>query len=179
MAKATLTLQNGTSVQIEGTTEEIKKLLEFYGGEPVRSGNRTPSLKTPLKRQPRPAEKEGSPVDLASILKIAKDCEDADKIEKQILDRTSQVDRTLLPLYIVHEHLNNCVGLTTGEISKITKNLGIPIATPNVSHTLSGTASRYVMGDKLKKRGQPVRYKLSRRGVKYVKAVLEGTEGED
>jgi hypothetical protein len=179
MAKATLSLPNGTSVQIEGTTDEVKKLLEFYGGEPSRSTNRRASPRAPLKKQHRTTEGEDASVDLANIVNLAKDCDEADKIESQILDRTSQVDRTLLPLYIVHEHLDNSVGLTTGEISKITKNLGIPIATANVSHTLSGAASRYVMGDKVKKKGQPVRYKLSRRGVKYVKAVLEGTEGED
>lgn len=179
MAKAMLSLPSGASVQIEGTTDEVKKLLEFYGGEPSRSTNRSASPQAPLKKQPRTTEGEGASFDLANIVNLAKDCDKADKIGSQILDRTSQVDRTLLPLYLVHEHLDDSAGLTTGEISKITKNLGIPIATANVSHTFSGAASRYVMGDKIKKRGQPVRYRLSRQGVKHMKAVLEGTEGED
>jgi hypothetical protein len=33
MAKASIELPNGTAVNIEGTTEEIQRLLEFYGGQ--------------------------------------------------------------------------------------------------------------------------------------------------
>lgn len=73
-----------------------------------------------------------------------------------------------------HEHLNNAFGLTSGEVAKITTDLGIPISQPNASRTLSGTASKYVIGDKVKMKGQPVRYKLSRRGVKYIQEVLAG-----
>jgi hypothetical protein len=59
-------------------------------------------------------------------------------------------------------------------VKKITTELGIPISQPNASRTLSGTASKYVIGDKVRVKGQPVRYKLSRRGVKYMKEVLAG-----
>lgn len=173
MAKASLTLSNGTTVQVEGSVEEVQKLLQFYGGKSAHS-----DFKEPTKSGLEKAAIKESSVDLAKIVNLAKDCEEADKIETQILDRSSQVDRTLLPLYVVHEHLNSAFGLTSGEISKITANLGIPISQSNVSHTLSGTASRYVIGDTVKTKGQPVRYRLSRRGVKYVKAVLEGVEGE-
>lgn len=177
MAKASLTLPNGTVVQVEGTTDEVQRLLEFYGGKP-----------NPVaKKQARKATAkvtansfaENLAVDLAKIVNLAKDCDEADSIETQILDRSSQVDRTLLPLYIVHEYQGNAFGLTSGEVRKVTTDLGIPISTPNASNTLSGTASRYVIGDKVKKRGQAVRYKLSRRGVQYMKAVLKGTESED
>ena len=176
MAKASLNLPNGTVVQIEGTTEEVKKLLELYGVKPA-----TPERKQPKKRSVTSVKgtAENSAVDFSEIVNLAKDCDEADTIETQILDRSSQVDRTLLPLYIVHEHKGNAFGLTSGEVSKVTTDLGIPISQPNASNTLSGTASRYVIGDKVKKKGQPVRYKLSRRGVKYLKAVLKGTESED
>lgn len=33
MAKASLKLSNGTVVTLEGTPEEVKELLELYGGE--------------------------------------------------------------------------------------------------------------------------------------------------
>ena len=35
MAKASIQMPNGTIVQIEGTPEEVKKLLEFYEKGPV------------------------------------------------------------------------------------------------------------------------------------------------
>jgi len=179
MAKASLKLPNGTLVTLEGTPEEVKHLLELYGGEPAEAstaGSRTRS------RKPRgdattagqPKKKSEATPDLTQIVSLVKNCDEAEAIETQILDRTAQVDRTLLPIYIVHEYLDNAFGLTSGEVSKITKDLGIPISQPNASRTLSGIASKYVIGDKVKVKGQPVRYKLSRRGLKYTKEVLAG-----
>ncbi len=177
MAKASITLPNGTVVKIEGTPEEVQHLLEFYSSQPAETPRRRSSKKSAsTKKAARKKEVVSESVDYAAIVNLIKECEEAEAIEEQILDRASQVNRTLLPLYIVHEYLDNDHKLTSGEISKVTTDLGIPISQPNASRTLSGTASRYVIGDKVKKKGQPVRYKLSRRGVKYLKAVLEGTE---
>lgn len=180
MAKASLKLSNGTVVTLEGTPEEVKRLLELYGGEEQRAAQSPPRRRGKRKAaapasgaKSRADSHDGKP-DLNQIVTLAKDCDEAEAIETQVLDRAAQVDRTLLPLYIVHEHLNNEFGLTSGEVKKITTDLGIPISQPNASRTLSGTASKYVIGDKVKVRGQPVRYKLSRRGVKYMKEVLAG-----
>ena len=182
MAKASIRLPNGTSVLIEGTPDEVRHLLEFYG----QSSGATPDVGIP-KRKKRSTKKipasssttqtEGKDKpNLAEIINLVKNVDEAEAIESRILDRTSQVNRILLPLYIVHEHLGNAFGLSTGEVSKISADLGIPIQQPNVSGTLTGTASRYVMGDRVRKRGQAVRYKLSRRGLRYITAVLEGKE---
>ena len=185
MAKAVIELPNGTSVVIEGTPEEVRKLLEFYGGSAPtdKRGRKEKAKKTGQqgseRQQSRETEVNKNQPDLAEIINLIRNSNDAEIIEATILDRTSQVNRVLLPLYIVHEHMNNSFGLTSGDISKITVNLGIPIQSPNVSNTLSGTASRYVMPDKVRKQGQPVRYKLSRRGVKYLTSVIHGTEDGD
>lgn len=176
MVKASLKLANGTVVTLEGTPKEVKDLLELYGGEDQpaqrRRGTKKPKARA-SNAKPAEDKNEGKP-DLNHIVTLVKDCDEAEAIERQILDRAAQVDRTLLPLYIVHEHLDNAFGLTSGDVKKITTDLGIPISQPNASRTLSGTASKYVIGDRVKVRGQPVRYKLSRRGVKYMKDVLAG-----
>lgn len=170
MAKTSLQLPNGTTVVIEGTPEEVRKLLEFYGGTaPTRATK-------PKGKKPATQGADTQQPNLSEIVNHIKNCDDAEAIETKILDRTSQVNRILLPLYIVHEHLDNRFGLTSGEVSQITKELGIPVKTPNASRTLSRTASKYVIGDKVRKRGQAVRYKLSRRGEKYLSGVLRGTE---
>jgi hypothetical protein len=183
MAKASIELPNGTTVVVEGTTEEIHRLLEFYGS-PVTTpkAHERPDKKKPARRKkgaavsPSKGGTDVATVDLAQIINLVKNCDEAEDIEAKVLDRTSQVNRILLPLYIVHEHLDNAYGLTSGEISKVTTNLGIPVQTPNVSNTLSGTASRYVIADQIRRRGQAVRYKLSRRGAKYLSSVIKGTE---
>lgn len=188
MPKASLTLPNGTVVQIEGTTEEVRDLLHHYGSAPahpqrpaaksVRRKARGPSGKgaSAAKAADRPAE---SAADLSEIVNLAKNCDEAEDIERQILDRASQVDRTLLPLYLVHEHLGNAFGLSSGEVSKITTDLGVPVSQPNASKTLSGTAAKYVIGDRVRKRGQLVRYKLSRRGLQYMQSVISGGADEN
>ena len=174
MAKASLTLRNGTVVNIEGSPQEVQQLLEYYSGQSAKEGERPARKKTRSARKPTERGAPSEAVDYAKIVNLVKECDESEAIEERILDRSSQVDRTLLPLYIVHEYLDNGFGLTSGEISKVTTDLGIPISQPNASSTLSGTGSRYVIGDKVKKKGQPVKYKLSRRGLKYLKAVLEG-----
>lgn len=182
MAKAHITLPNGTKVAIEGKPEEVQQLLEFYGGSRREESTRRETKKKGVRGSSSEAKKSGksdTKADLAEIVNLLKSCDEAEAIETQILDRTSQVDRTLLPLYAVHEHMDNKYPLTSGEISTITTELGIPIATANVSRTLSGTASKYVIGDKVRKKGQPVKYKLSRRGVQYIKKVIEGSSGDN
>lgn len=111
-------------------------------------------------------------VDIMAIIAQIKNSEEADIIAERILDRTSAVDRILLPLYIVHEYMGNAFGLTSGEISGITRDLGTPISMANVAHAFSSSASRYVVGDKVRKKGVPVRYKLSRKGLSYIKSII-------
>lgn len=185
MAKASIRLSNGTSVLIEGTSDEVRQLLEFYGqagGTPAKPKGKTgarkasPSRKT--KTEPQKSEETDQP-NLAEIINLVKNCDEAEAIETHILDRTSQVNRILVPLYIVHKYLENRFTLSSGNINKITTDLGIPIKTSNASHTLSGTASRYVMGDKVRKRGRATRYKLSRRGLKYFNSVLKGSPDDE
>ena len=184
MAKATLTLPSGTVVNVEGTTEEVQALLTFYGGatERVPTGRAKASSRPRRGKnaavKPQPESSSGA-VDLSEIVNLVKNCDEAEAIERQVLDRTSQVNRTLLPLYIVHDHLKNAFGLSSGDISKITTDLGVPVSRSNASTTLSGTASKYVIGDRVRRKGHPVKYKLSRRGSQYMRSVIGGTAGED
>lgn len=177
MAKASFKLPDGTVVSIEGNTDEIHKLLQLYAaGQP--KGRKRPTGGPGGKAALPSKEKGDRAVDHAEIINLVKTCDEAEAIEKQILDRTGLVNRTLLPLYIVHEHLDNAFGLTSGDISKVTTDLGIPVSTPHASTTLSKTAARYVIGDKTRKRGRAVLYKLSRRGVQYMKSVVSGETDE-
>ena len=182
MPKASIKLPNGTAVQIEGSPEEIANLLMLYSGSHGSSNDLpvNPSEKSNRKPTSRKTEvpvseksKSDSP-SLATIVETIKNCKGAESIETTVLDKTGQVNRILLPLFIVHEHMANAYGLTSGEVSQVMTDLGIPIRIQNASTTLSGTASRYVIGDKIRQKSQAVRYKLSRRGLKYFKEVLSG-----
>lgn len=176
MAKANLTLPNGTLVNIEGTTEEVQRLLDLYSGVPLRSEVRRHEDGADRGRLPdadtgRPTASD-SQVDLVELVNLIRTCDDSERIESAVLDSSSVLNRVLLPLFIVHEHKGNAFGLTSGEISKITVELGVPVTQPNVSTSLSGPAKSHVIGDKMRIKGQPVRYKLNRRGVQHFRQIL-------
>ncbi len=183
MPKATLTLPSGAVVTLEGTPEEVHRLLEMFSGQTASPvGGRGPKRQRVRLQKALPPSASSGEVetpDINDIVNLVKNCEESEAIEQNILDRASTVDRVLLPLYVVHEHKANRFGLTSGEISRITTELGVRVTQPNASVALGDTASRYVIGDKVRKKGQPVRYRLSRRGLQYIKSVILGTSDGD
>jgi len=173
MAKAELTLKDGTVVKIDGSPEEIQKIIQLHHSTTAAA---TDSKKSEIKKSKPKASKtspgSGDGPDLMEVVNAIKSCDEAENIEKNILDRTSQVDQILLPLHIGKKHHDASLALTSGEIAKILNDLGIKMHSPNISNTLSGPASKYVIGDKVRKPGQPVRYKISRRGEQYMDSVI-------
>src|SRR5581483_11325107 len=171
MAKANFTLPNGTIVSIEGTGDEVQRLLEVYSGQavpasiPPKYSALTPaSTATSVESQVVAASNGNAVVDLIEIVNLIRTTKDSEKFETAILDHDNRLNRVLLPLFVVHEYKANAFGLTSGEINKITAELGVPVRQPDASKCLSGPARAYVMGDKMRIKGQPVRYKLNRRG---------------
>jgi hypothetical protein len=178
MPKASLTLDNGTVVTIEGSASEVQELLAFYGSAvpKVVDGKSHQSRKAPVvpRQSPNSTVEDGEEIDLMAIVNYVRSCDEAEGIETKILDQTDQLARVLLPMYIVYEHMNNAHGLTSGQINKVTVQLGVPVKRPNVSKTLAGSAAKYVIGDSVRKSGQAVKYKLSRRGHSYLKEIITG-----
>jgi len=185
MVKASITLPNGTEVTVDGSPEEVQSLLEFYGnGAATKSTPPAPTRSKPNKKNARTKPQttnsgDSDTIDVAKIVNLVKNCDEAESIETQILDRASQVDRVLLPMYIVHEHQGNAFRLSSGDIARITRDLGVPVAQSNASRTLTGIASKYVMADGVRKKGTKLTYKLSRRGLTYMHGVIAGRANED
>ena len=173
MAKASMTLLDGTTVIIEGSPDEIKKIIALH--QPSQSDLKLKE-KVPKKKHGKKhvSAAVDDAVDLPELVNQAKASDDFELIETNILDRSSLVDRILLPLYIATKHISENSSLTSGDISKFLSQLGVNVAQPNVAKTLSSTALKYVIGDKIRKQGQAVRYRLSRRGTQYITAVIKG-----
>lgn len=175
MPKASFTLPNGTLVTIEGSIEEVENLLNFYVGE--NRGNKVDGVDTKDKsieelsktltgKKAKPEE-----ADILQLINLIKTCDEADAIEKFILDQTNEANRVLLPLLIVYEHLDNAFGLTTSEISRITIELGAKVSRQNSLRALKYSASGFVM-----KAGNPPRYTLNRRGLAHLRAIIAGSD---
>lgn len=177
MAKATLKLSNGTLVTIEGTTQEVEKLLETYAGRPEKIVAKAKAVAT--KTKAKSGETAESRPDLMEIVNLVKTCDENEAIEKQILDRTSEVNRVLLPLYIIGEYQNNEYGLSTTEIAGVTTELGVRVSRQNALRVIKYSGARYVIGDKPRKKGSSSRYKLNRRGLQYMKSVIAGSANEN
>ena len=176
MPKASLTLENGTVVTIEGSASEVQELLALYGSATPRvADGKSHKSRTPPaapRQSPNSTAVNGEEVDLMAIVNYVRSCDEAEGIETKILDQTDQLARVLLPMYIVYEHMTNAYGLTSGQINKVTVQLGVPVKPPNVSKTLAESAAKYVIGDAVRKSGQAVKYKLSRRGHAYLKEII-------
>ncbi len=174
MPKADVTLPSGAKISIEGSTEEVKKLLRVYSEEPsTTSGKKKLSRKTSTQKSSRAASTpKVLSVDPAKVVNAMKDSDDWDAIEKNILDKPDRLPRVLLPLYAVKTYLKEDQELTSGDVNRITKELGVPVRQPDASKVLSGSGSKYVMAGRSRVRGIPVGYKLSRRGEAHVKSVL-------
>jgi hypothetical protein len=181
MLKASFNLPNGTLVTIEGIPEDVRNLLDYYSNSHLLPESKPPKDKPSTKHPQQDAtpniSKGVTPDTLAQVVNLIKSCPEAEAIEEFILDKekSSEANRVLLPLYIIHEYLDNAFDLTTVEISKITTDLGpnVKVRRQNVLRALArSSASKYVLGDKTREIGTATRYKLNDRGVQYIKSIL-------
>jgi len=171
MAKASFKLPNGGNVTIEGTPKEIQEFLGLYSGATsnVSSFEKHQTLK---RDKTSPTEKKTKPdkSDIEHIIDIAKNCKEAGAIGEYILDQTNEANRVLVPLYIIHEYLDNVFGLTTNEISEVTIGLGAKVSRQNALRAVKHSAPGHV----IKLVEKPPRYKIHRRGLAHLKSVIAG-----
>ncbi len=174
MAEAKIKLSDGTEVAINGSPEEIAKLMALYNSSDAANPINAPKkMAEGEKHRDNPEQQSG--IDLASIINTINDCDEAELIEEKILDKPDVVNRILMCLYINEKYFHSQPPMTTGEISKVLKQLGVPVTTANVSTTISRKANSYVMYDGVRTKGTVIRYSLNRRGIQYFEGVLEGT----
>ena len=97
-------------------------------------------------------------------------------IEHKVLDDSDVVNRILMCLYINDKYFGSLPPMTTGDISKLLKQLGVPVSTANVSSAILRKASSYVMYDGVWTKGAVIRYSINRRGLQYFEGFLNGSE---
>jgi hypothetical protein len=171
MATSRIELPNGTVVTVDGTAEEIERIIGFT----TKSGASQKAARKSMKGRrltPSAASTKPSSVDIAKIVNDLKASDVYEPIAEKVLDGDSPLNRVLLPLYAVHELHGNKYGLTSGEVGAVLKELGVPMDQGNISRRLSDDAKPYVIGDRVRVKGQPVRYTLIRRGVQYFESTF-------
>ncbi|NOH02219.1 MAG: hypothetical protein HND47_09810 [Chloroflexi bacterium] len=174
MAKASFKIPNGANVSIVGTPKEIQEFLALYTGTTEKLSS--PTEERHIKKEDREisTEKKVKPekADVEKIIQLAKTCKEADSIGKYILDQTNEANRVLVPLYIVHEYLDNAFALSTSQISEVTIGLGAKVSRQNALRAVKFSAPGHV----IKLSGKSPRYKIHRRGLAHLKSVIAGEE---
>lgn len=175
--KATLHLPNGTKVEIDGESEEVRRLLETFSGQESRT--RTPSGKVPIphaRTRPDSNPADDDAVEEIGPLAVVNRIKEDESLQwlQAVVDSRDMTRRVLLPLYVASEIDPRCEGVTSGFIARVYTELGVRIAQANVSRELSGKAKKYVLADTVRRKGAPVHYKISRAGRTFLEQGRNG-----
>ena len=74
------------------------------------------------------------------IANKAKDCDESEVIQKQVLDKHNREGKILLCFYISYKYFSN-EWLITGDVEKITSELGVKIDARNATNCLKGASN--------------------------------------
>lgn len=146
---------------------EIKRLTE----QCLKS--LTVETKSPQTADPTVTETQNAFDHVAVIVNKVKNCDEAPKFESKVLAKRDVGIRVLLPFYVCHKYFPE-QRLTTGDIEKISAELGGRIKTPNVSAAIKNCLWKYLDSPTSRLKGRATNYRLNRRGAEYFSSVLIG-----
>ena len=154
----------------------IKQIIKQLNGFERRISALEDSTR-PIKKKEAQQEVENQHLDdlVLSITNKAGDCDESDKIQSNILDQKGMNVKILLSFYVSYKYFKNA-WLTTGDIEKITSNLGVRIAVSNVSNKIKSNLRQYLESGSVRRLGLPTPYRLNRNGVKYFESLLGADE---
>ncbi len=115
-----------------------------------------------------------NPDTVLRIVNKVGDCDEATAIEKHVLNTRGSEGRVLLAFYIAHKYFKNA-WLTSGDVGKVTADLGIKIDKKNVSNYLV-TYRKYLESGAVRKKGQSTPYRMNRAGAKRFEEIIHEKE---
>lgn len=128
--------------------------------------------KTRKRHKTKPTQEKIGAEELAlSITNKILELDDFEKIEKKILDKKNMEAKILLCFYIARKYFSN-IWLTSGDIEKITSELGIKLDKRNVSNKLKEMRS-YLENKTSRKKGRVTPSRINRNGIKKFEKILE------
>jgi hypothetical protein len=166
--KATFVLPNDTRVELDGDASDVQELLAHFSRAPAATVRAPRRAQATARRDVH--DTTGDSNDQINEIDVVNRIKSDDALTwlHDIIDSRDVTDRVLLPLYVAGQMEPRTTGLTSGFISRVYAELGVRISVPNVSTELSRKAKRYVLADAVRRKGAPVRYKISRAGVSYL-----------
>lgn len=140
--------------------------------------------KNPTKQRPSPQPKQTKPeanatstseeseFDIMAIVNAINASPEHNTIEEKILKKSNQLNRILLVFYFVNKVYDQNTSITTGDVEKITDQLGIRIKRANAGTKIK-SSSKYFSADSVRKRGAVVKYKLNRKGIEEFEKLIQ------
>lgn len=123
------------------------------------------------KKQSLPNLKTPKESHIVGIVNKINNCVESENIELKILRKTSQTGKILLPFYICNKYFP-AQRLTTGDIERITSELGVKISSANVAHKIKDSLRKYLESEATRVRGRVIWYKLNRKGCQYFESLI-------
>ena len=114
---------------------------------------------------------EDEEIDIMQIVNAINESGEYDTIEEKILNKSNQLNRILLVFYFVNKIFGNNASITTGDVQKVTDQLGVKIKSSNVAGKMKDN-SKYFSADTVRKKGAIVNYKLNKKGLDYFSELL-------
>lgn len=108
---------------------------------------------------------------ILSIVNKIGDCDESEEIQRKVFEQKSMEGKILLCFYISHKYFDNA-WLTSGDIEKITSDLGIKIDKRNVTNKIK-ELKQYLESGAVRRKGQPTPYRLNRKGFKRFEEILK------
>jgi hypothetical protein len=149
--------------------KEISEILERINllEQRIMTLERNPN-KTPIKGDITIDEND---INLAIANSIT-NCEEAELIQNKVLDSRNLEARILLCFFISNKYFGNA-WLTSGNIERITSELGVKVSSANASTKLKSLRA-FLESGKVRKNGLPTPYRLNRSGQKHFDNILHG-----
>ncbi len=154
---------------------QLQKILQRLADHEDRirlleSGTR-PAKKSPGTRQ---ADADSLGGVISSIVNRIGDCDESEEIQRRVLDQRSVEARILLCFFIPYKYFDK-VWLASGDIEKITSELGIKIDTRNVTNKIK-KLRQYLESRSTRRRGRPTPYRLNRKGFNHFQKILQSQQ---
>lgn len=164
-------------IEIESSDKDYvdSKLKEFLAELPTIESKPTPPKPEIKKVKRTKVEKEVSAepaLDVAGFVANIKDSQIYSKVEKNIIDKRDMLPRIMMCMHFASEFSEDPY-LTTGQIEAITDQLSIKIGMANAANKIK-KYQKYFTGKIVRKKGQPVPYKLNRQGEQAFEKYLNG-----
>jgi hypothetical protein len=167
---------DGLEIEIEAPSlSELKKAIADAGGKAVapRASRTDATTKGTSGRQsaqakPRAAGAARSPIEIVNAIKNDERWSD---IETKVLDNRSELPRILMVGFFAQQ--TEQPEVTTADIQSVTDELAVRIRVSNAANSLKTGAGRFFASDRVRKRGQQVRYRLNRAGEREFLRILD------